>query len=120
MGRSAAVRLMVDACVITRVTGETTDPDTGVVTAASDTVYEGPCKVSGDRPYETDMFGGGRVEPQQRLILHLPVSVGPVQAGDAVMVTASVYQPHLAGREYRVAGPDERSWQTAQRVFIDT
>lgn len=107
---------MVDECIVQRPTG-TPDPLTGVTEKV--TVYEGRCKVGGDRPYENQQNAGGSFGSVQRYTVHVPALSGPYDDGDLVTVTASPLQPHLVGRTARMAGRDERSLQTAQRIFVD-
>ena len=107
---------MTASCTVSRATADR-DPLTGLPVSVE--VYAGRCRVHGDRPYERTPEAGGAVVTVQRYLLSVPVSAGPFEPGDAVVVTACPDQPHLVGREYRIAGPDERSQQTAQRMFID-
>ena len=109
---------MLDTCVVERLdTSATPDPMTGAVPRL--TVYEGRCKVGGDRPYENAQNAGGAFAVVQRYTVHLPATAGPFDDGDLVTITAASMQPHLVGREFRLAGSDERSWQTSQRIFVD-
>ncbi|HEY9484190.1 MAG TPA: DUF6093 family protein, partial [Micromonosporaceae bacterium] len=54
-GRAAALAGMVDACLIERMTGTTTDPDTGQVTETWSTTYTGPCRVQEHGGYPRDI-----------------------------------------------------------------
>lgn len=116
--RAQAVSLMVDSCSIVRPGLPATDPVTGASVPTSTPVYTGACKVGGDRPYEQLPEGQGVTVTVQRFILHIPADGPRVQSGDVATITAS-QQPHLVGVVFRIAGPDERSWQTSQRVFVD-
>lgn len=115
-GQRAAEARMTTTCTISRATGDR-DPLTGE--PVLEPVYEGRCRVHGDRPYEQTPESGGGTVTVQRYLLSVPVSAGPFEVGDVVEVTAARHQPHLVGRTYRIGGPDERSQQTAQRMFID-
>jgi hypothetical protein len=97
----------------------TFDPESGAPTPGA-TVYAGKCEVSGDRPYESNPEAAGATATVQRYILKVPWDAGPFRAGLVARIDASRLQPNLVGREFRIAGPDERSYQTAQRMFIDS
>ena len=130
-GRAAAEAIMVDSCVITRVSGSPgpVDPATGERTPAPRvTVYplpgaeaplDGRCKVQTFEPYESNRDSGGHVYTTQRYALHLPVGSGPVKVDDQVQVTTAVADPQLAGREYRIAGLHHKSLATAQRLPME-
>lgn len=118
--RAQAESMMLDTCAIRPVIGESTDDLTGVSTPIyGPAVYEGKCKIGGDRPYEQSPEAGGATFTVQRYILHVPWSAGPFEPGMVVDITASELQPHLVGNVYRIAGRDERSTQTAQRMFVE-
>ena len=118
-GRRAAEARMTDQCRITRPSGEV-DPLTGKPLDPV-VVYVGRCRISGDRPYEELPEVAGAQRVIQRHILSVPVSAGPFAPDDAVTITAAPHQPHLTlpGVEFRIAGPDERSQQTSQRMYIE-
>src|SRR5690348_14673080 len=102
-GRAAALAGMVDACAITRVTGHTTDPDTGVQTPTTETVYEGACRVqqwspSSARPADV----GEDYQLLQATELQLPIDATGVQVGDQVEMTASAHDLDLPGRVFRL------------------
>ena len=119
MLREDAEALMVDTVLIESLGDPVTAPD-GTVTTPRAEVYSGKGKVGGDRPYESNTdLGGVGVGVSQRYTLHVPALAARLDSGMVVTVTASPNQPHLVGREFRVGGPDERTFQTAQRVFID-
>ena len=103
---------MVDECRIDRVTGSTVDPLTGVdsPTYADPPPYVGKCKVQTFAPYEQTPEVGSSTETVQRYTLHIPVGAGPVRVGDVATV---------GGRSFRVAATNEKTFQTAQRLFVD-
>lgn len=118
-GRRRAESLMVDECIIRRPTGDV-ETEGYTVTSVSEEVYAGKCKVGSDRPHETGVtVGGSSTVTTQRHLLHLPVASGPFHVGDVATITAAPMQPNLVGNVYRIAGPDERSIQTAQRMYVD-
>lgn len=118
-GRLAAERNMVDACEVWRIGPVVEDPVTGIPVPSRALVYSGKCKLGGDRPYENKPEAGAAIIVTQRFTIHLPWSSGPFDVGDLAVVTKATLQPNLVGNEYRIAGPDERTAQTAQRMFVD-
>lgn len=118
---------MVTTVRVERITSVEHD-GTGGLTIVRDDPYYGPditphagrCKVQSFRPYESDRdIGGAATVIQQRYDIHFPVGVGPILVGDVITVVASPTNPLLVGNVYRVAGPHEKSLQTAQRVLAD-
>lgn len=108
-GRRAAEKLMVDNCRITR-TGEPTIGPDGREHISETTVYEGKCKVQTYEPYEQTPNTAGHTAVVQRYSVHAPYGAGPFEVGDKVTVT---------GREFRVAGLHEKTYQTAIRLLVD-
>lgn len=119
-GRAAAERLMVDACLIRRGTGTTTDPDTGVITPTYATVYTGKCRVQQTAPNAREALVGEAellMLPRQ---LQLPVTTSTgVRAGHLVTITASANDPDLVDREFVVRGEFAKSHATSRRLGID-
>lgn len=110
---------MFDTCVVRRATGENT-VDGYKVTPVLQDVYTGICTLGSDRPHETPVVVGASSSlAKQRHIIKLPVAAGPFLVGDVATITASRFQPHLVGNKYRIAGPDERTHQTSQRMYVD-
>jgi hypothetical protein len=121
-GQVAAVRLMVDTCVIRRRGPEVTNPDTGVVTPTWTQIYNGPCKLQ-----ESAGFGAAGTEPQagehkfvlQGWRLHLPIAeTGPTD-GDVAEVTTAGVDPDLVGRRYRLGGDFAKTFATARRIQVE-
>lgn len=115
-GRRAAESLMVDTLTIARL-GDEPDPLTGK--PAQTTVYEGRGKVQSFRPYETVREVAGTTVVEGRREVHIPHDVGPIEIGDVVTIVTSP-QPLLVGQQFRVAFPDVKTMQTAQRLLVDT
>ncbi|PZF98257.1 DUF6093 family protein [Micromonospora deserti] len=119
-GRRAAERLMVDTCLIRRVTGTSTDPDTGQITPTFSTVYSGKCRVQQATANPGDTTTGDAELLMVPRVLWLPVASSPdVRAGDRVEMTASVYDPDLTGRRFVVRGEFAKSHATARRLGIE-
>lgn len=114
--RRAAESLMTDVVRISRP-GGTPDPLTGQ--PAVELVYEGPGKVQSFRPYErvADVVGAAVVVSRREV--HVPADAGEFRVGDVVDVLESRTQPAVVGNTYRVAFPDEKTHQTAQRLLVD-
>jgi hypothetical protein len=120
-GRREAARGLVDACLITRVVGSTTDKATLVRTEDRDTVYEGPCRVQELLAFSRDTTPSPDVKLLGRYrILQLPVvdSEG-IQIGDDVEITACVNDPDLVGKTMRVRDQSGKSEATTRRVGIE-
>jgi hypothetical protein len=119
-GRRMAESLMVDTCLITRVTGSTTDPDTGEVTPTTATVYSGRCRMQQLAAVARPNDVGESYVFQQPFVLQLPmVGSGGIQAGDQVEVTASVLDPDLPGRKFWVRELADGTHKTARRIGLE-
>lgn len=119
-GRAAALAGMVDACAITRVTGHTTDPDTGVQTPTTETVYEGACRVQqhspgGARPADV----GEAYQLLLRLEVQLPVSATGIEVSDTVTITAAAHDTDLVGRAFRVRELMHKTHLSARRIGVE-
>lgn len=118
-GRVAAEAQMLDAVVIKHKTGDSTDPDTGVVTPAYSTVYTGKAKVQqGGVPAGQPKDLGEASVQITHLQLHVPVSVTGVQVDDIATVTASTLDADLVGREFTIRSVAHKSFLTARRMDI--
>lgn len=120
-GQNAALALMNDAVTITRITGQTTNTQTGAVTNTTSTIYTGQAKVQ-------QLVSGGLARPasvgeaqvwQLPLHVHVPMTVTGVNVGDIVTVTASVLDPDLVGRSFWVKELFHKSYATARRLGLE-
>ncbi len=120
-GRVAALALMQDQCTITRVTGQTTNLQTGVVTNTTSTIYTGVCRVQ-------RLPSGGLSRPatvgeaqlyQQPLYVQVPTTVAGVLLGDVVTITASVLDADLVGRSFWVKELPAKTHTTAHRFGVE-
>lgn len=116
LGRAAAEAGMVDACTITRVTGRTTDPDTGEVTDTRSTLYTGACRVQQAQASAQREDVGQDHLLLLRLEVQLPMSVVGLQVGDEVTITASEADEDLPGRVFLVHDLAHKTEATARRV----
>jgi hypothetical protein len=114
-GRAAAERLMQDTCVISRVTGQTTNQDTGVVTSTTTTVYAGKCRLQQQAPGTTPEIVGEASLWPQTMVLQLPMVVTGLQPDDIVTCTASALDPDLIGRKWHLRGVAHKTHLTARR-----
>lgn len=126
--QSVSEQLFFTVVRVDRVLSVEHDGTGGLDVELLDPVYFGPdvaphygrIKAQSFRPYEQDRdIGGAATVIQQRYDIHFPVGVGPVLVGDIVTVIESPTNPLLVGNVYRVAGPHEKTLQTAQRVLAD-
>lgn len=116
-GRIAAEAIMVDACTIQHVTGSSTDTTTGQVTPTYSTVYTGKCKVQGGQSDSGQDVADAHLAVLS-LTVHVPIAVTGVVETDVVTITASVNDPELVGRVFRVLGPVHKSFATARRLPV--
>lgn len=119
-GRAFALAGFIDTCTITRVTSVVTDPDTGVQTPTTETVYEGVCRVQqrspgGARPADA----GEAYLLMLQMELQLPNSATGIVVGDVATITASVNDVDLVGREFRVRELAHKSEATARRIGVE-
>ncbi len=120
-GRRQAEALMLDTCRIRHVTGNTTDPVTGVVTPTYGPVlYQGKCKLQSQQPFPSNPDAGERQWTTSSLYLHLPVAVlaAAVVPGLFVEILTSVDAVNV-GRGFRVRSNDRKTLQTAIRVLVE-
>lgn len=115
-GRTAAELGMVDACDIERPAGESTSG--GVVTATTADVYSGMCRLQVRQESGAGEKVGEAYVVVQRIELQLPMSAPALLEGDRVTMTASVSDPQLAGRKYRVRDVVRKTDLTARRVTL--
>lgn len=118
-GRAAAERLMVDACVIRRVTDSTTDPDTGVITPTYTTIYTGKCRIQQPTAQARTEQAGEAYALMLRLEVQVPMSVTGVQAEDEVLLTASAHDPDLVDRTFLVRDLAHKTHATMRRIGIE-
>jgi hypothetical protein len=108
---------MVDACVIRRVTGETTGPG-GVITPTYLTIYTGKCRVQQPTALARPHQPGEAFILMVRLDVQLPMTVTGLQAEDQVLITSSALDADLAGRLFVVWDLAHKTHATARRVGV--
>ncbi|MFV2094827.1 DUF6093 family protein [Micromonospora sp. LOL_014] len=116
-GRRAAEALMVDSCVIRRRVGESTSPDTGVVTPTYSTIYSGACRVQQPGAQARPVDAAEDYALMLRLEVQLPV-VGSegVRAEDEVVLGAGALDADLTGRVLVVRDLAHKSHATSRRL----
>lgn len=118
LGRVAAEKGMIDACLIRRPTGATTNPDTGARTPTYLTPdpYTGKCRIQQHQATADRQDVGEDSLLLLRLEVQLPMTVTGLQVGDEVTVTASVNDADLPGRVFRIHDLAHKSEATMRRV----
>lgn len=112
---------MVDTCTVQPITGETTDPVTGVVTPAyGAAVYTGKCKIQNQRlRYPSEPVAGEHMWTVTPTEIHLPIGgTASVATGHRVSITASA-DPDNVGRTFRVRTSDRKTFGTALRLLVE-
>lgn len=116
--QAAAIQGMVDTCLIRRLTGSATDPETGNVTPTYTTVYSGRCKVRLKVPRAQPQTVGEAAVFVARLELHVPVTVTGVASDDLVTVTAAAHDQDLLGRSWHIRELFHQSFPSARRFSM--
>lgn len=117
-GQAKAEASMVDTCIVRRVTGQTTDLDTGVITDTYTTLYSGPCRFQQADIQPTQTNVGEDFVLLQRIEVQLPMSTVGFQVDDEVECTTSVSDPDLPGRVFLVHGLAHKTEATARRLRL--
>lgn len=118
-GRTAALSLMTDACIVKRETGTAMDPTTLVMVPTFATVYSGPCRVQAAALVARTPNAGDAVHVVTASELQLPVSATVILPGDTATLTASVSNPGLPGRVFRVASETPKTHGTKRSFAIE-
>lgn len=116
-GRSAALQLMRDTCLIERKTGETTDPDTLEIVEMWETVYEGVCRVKPRSSREAE-WGEQEVTLHQYSV-HLPWDAAPAVQRVDRFTTLTSDDAWLLGRHLEVIAISHAGTSTARRILIE-
>jgi len=121
-GRAAAIRLMVDACTIKRLTSQVTNPQTAVAVDTYTTLYSGKCRIQRVRGQRLGsahpaIIGAAQIY-QQPLAVHVPITVTGIILQDVVTVTASLMDQDLVGRSFWVQVLPPKTFTTAHRYGL--
>jgi hypothetical protein len=110
---------MQDTCTITRVTGETTDPETGRVIPTTVGVYSGKCRLQQRALISRSVDVGEAYVYQVPYELHIPMDVTGVQIQDVVQVDSSALDQDLVGRSWWLKGLAGGTQKTARRFSVE-
>ena len=119
LGRLAAENLMVDTCAITRVTGKTTNTQTGTVTPTTTTVYTGKCRLQQQGRMSRPTTVAEAYVFQTQRELQLPMAVTGVRINDIITINTSALDPDSAGRTYWVRELFDKTHGTSRRLGIE-
>lgn len=120
-GRILAESLMESECVITRVTGTTVDPATGLETPTTATIYTGKCRLRFPYVRPLDIIADGQVLTKERGILWVPVDAtgsADVRTDDVVTMTASALDVGSVGLQFTIGGPFTETHATSRRFPV--
>lgn len=109
---------MVDTVRIEALTGATELID-GEEVPVRTLVYQGKARFQSFEPYEQNPNVPGGNATVQRNGLSVPIAAGPAEVGHLVTCLTSALDPHMPGREYRVASTLHKSHATAQRIALE-
>ncbi len=118
-GRAFADSGFVDSATIQRVTGNSTNDTTGVVTPTYSTIYSGKCRVQQTVPVSKPHEVGQAAVWLQRLELQVPMAVTGIASDDLVTITASLLDADLVGRTFHVRELGHKSHMTARRIQLE-
>jgi hypothetical protein len=93
---------MLDTCTVTRLTGSSTDPETGIVTPTTSAIYTGRCRIRQAVVMDRPLTSGEAQRYIQHSILSVPTTAALLLTDDLVTVTASALTPVLVGRLWHV------------------
>lgn len=111
---------MIDTVTVQHRTGESTDPDTGLITPTYSTIYTGKAKIQhgGTRPAGTAQRGEASIQITHAQ-LHVPMTAVGIQADDVATCTASTLDPELVGRVFVIRAASHKTFLTARRYDME-
>jgi hypothetical protein len=121
LGQVAAEAGMVDACTIRRVTGRSTNPDTGVTTKTylAPDPYVGKCRIQQPQAMARPHDVGEDFLLISRLEVQLPVAgTTGLLVGDEVTITAAARDPDLVGRLFVTHELPRKTDATSRRIQV--
>lgn len=119
-GRSQAEALMQSTCEITRVTGTTVDPATGLEVKTTEVVWSGVCRLRYPYVRPQQVLADGQQLSKNRGILWVPVEgTGGIAADDVATITASDLDPDSVGMKLRVESQFAETHATSRRLPIE-
>lgn len=119
-GRAKAEELMLSTCTITRGATSIVDPDTGMITGTTTTVYTGKCKVQQSAPASSPTVIGEAAVFLSSAQLHLPVSTETedVAPDDLATINSCLPNPGMVGKTFRLRAPLDKDFLTARRFPV--
>lgn len=118
-GRTAALSLMVDACIVDRSTAEVLNETTGQMETTYVPVYTGKCRV---QQVGTQAGSPNAGEHQFVIVGHvvqLPIDATAYAVNDRVRVTVATLDPALVGRTLTVTSLTTKSHATMRRLICE-
>jgi hypothetical protein len=117
-GQAAAERLMVDACTVAHLTGETEGPGGVITSTYAAPFYTGKCQVQIKAEAGQAVTVGEAQRIVSRKVVKLPMSVLGVREGDRITITAAGLDADLVGRVYTARDVESKTYLTARRVTV--
>lgn len=116
-GRKAIEARMVDACVIRRPSGETTD-QWGNISPTYTEIYQGKCRVQQQGVQAQEQLAGEARLLMVRLEIQLPMTVTGLEPEDQVEIIASAFDPDLPGRVFTIRDLAHGTEKTSRRIGV--
>lgn len=111
---------MQSTCEITRVTGTTVDPATGLEVKTTEVVWSGVCRLRYPYVRPQQVLADGQQLSKNRGILWVPVEgTGGIAADDVATITASDLDPDSVGMKVRVESQFAETHATSRRLPIE-
>ena len=117
-GRAAAEKGMTDTCTIRRITGSTTDPNSGVISPSYATLFIGSCRVQQAQAQAQQTDAGEAYLLLLRLEVQLPMSLAGLRVSDEITIDTSAHDPDLVDRVFLVRDLAHGTHKTARRVQV--
>lgn len=117
-GRLFALARMLDTGTATRLVSSSTDPETGVVTPTTSTIYTGRCRIRQAVVMDRPLTSGEAQRYLQHSILSLPTTAPLLLSDDLFTLTASALTPILVGRLWHVRALSGDTNSTASRYEL--
>ncbi|MFN4000871.1 DUF6093 family protein [Microcella sp.] len=122
MGRRQAESLMESTCTITKVAADEIDPETGLRTQTTTTIYTGKCRLRLPSSWAADVDAAGQMLARQMPEISIPVEAagsGDVRPDMSVTITANPLDTSVVGVTFRVRGIQFQTHSTARRLQVE-
>ena len=117
-GRAKAEALMIDTCIVERLSGTETNPTTGVVSDSWETIYEGKCKVQGRSAVAATPTAGKHMYTIEQLMVSLPITAH-TKPGDRDTIVSAEIDEDLIDIQLQLTELDRGTFRTADRWNVD-